>query len=61
MKNLKKVTRGELRTIKGGYRNCMDGCNLDMGEMCCSGVCRVGVPSNNLDFPGLLVCPKKGS
>ncbi|GAA5099962.1 hypothetical protein GCM10023210_37950 [Chryseobacterium ginsengisoli] len=56
MKNLKKVSRNELRTIKGGYRSCADGCNTEGGEICCSGVCKFGVPNPN--FPDLLMCPK---
>ncbi|WP_431610494.1 bacteriocin-like protein [Chryseobacterium sp. 'Rf worker isolate 10'] len=61
MKNLKKVSRSELRTIKGGYRSCIDGCNFEIGEMCCSGVCRIGVvvPTTDPDFPEFTVCPKK--
>lgn len=57
MKNLKKVSRNELRTIKGGYRSCADGCNFEGGEICCGAVCRIGVPST-FD-PDLLVCPQK--
>ncbi|WP_156121119.1 bacteriocin-like protein [Chryseobacterium sp. YR480] len=61
MKNLKKVSRNELRTIKGGYRSCMDGCSMELGEMCCGGVCRIGViiPSGDPNLPDLMVCPKK--
>ncbi|MFS4431530.1 bacteriocin-like protein [Chryseobacterium sp. GVT01B] len=61
MKNLKKVSRNELRTIKGGYRSCIDGCSMELGEMCCSGVCRIGViiPSTDPNLPDLMVCPKK--
>lgn len=61
MKNLKKISRNELRTIKGGYRSCMDGCNIEFGEMCCGGVCRIGVVvlTGDPDFPEFTVCPKK--
>ncbi|MDR6463547.1 hypothetical protein J2783_002034 [Chryseobacterium sediminis] len=53
--------RSELRTIKGGYRSCIDGCSMELGEMCCGGVCRIGViiPSTDPDLPELMVCPKK--
>ncbi|WP_415329155.1 bacteriocin-like protein [Chryseobacterium sp. MMS23-Vi53] len=54
MKNLKKVSRNELRTIKGGYKRCSDGCDLET-EICCGGVCRIGIPNPN--FPGILMCP----
>jgi hypothetical protein len=37
MKKLKKVSRNELKTIKGGYRRSSDGCNLET-EVCCGGV-----------------------
>lgn len=56
MKNLTKVSRQALKAIKGGYRSCADGCNTEGGEICCSGVCKFGVPSPN--FPDLLICPK---
>ncbi|MBO9692346.1 hypothetical protein [Chryseobacterium sp.] len=61
MKNLKKVSRSELRTIKGGYRSCLDGCSMEIGEICCGGVCRIGVvvPSTDPDLGDMLVCPKK--
>jgi hypothetical protein len=57
MKNLKKVSRQALKTIKGGYRPCSQGCSE--GEICCGSVCRIGIPYTNPDFPDLefLKCP----
>ncbi|HAY3534538.1 TPA: hypothetical protein JRX32_001140 [Elizabethkingia anophelis] len=40
MKNLKKLSRENLRLVSGGLRSCMDGCGL--GECCSKGVCRSG-------------------
>ncbi|ROH96797.1 bacteriocin-like protein [Chryseobacterium daecheongense] len=59
MKNLKKVSRNELRTIKGGYRSCLDGCNLETGEICCGGVCRIGVVYQDPGNPDItfVKCP----
>jgi len=58
MKNLKKVSRNELKTIKGGYRRCSDGCNLET-EVCCGGVCRIGVWYQDPNDPTftILICP----
>jgi len=57
MKNLKKISRRELMTIKGGYRRCSDGCNE--GEICCGAVCRIGILYVDPNDPSLtfLRCP----
>lgn len=40
MKNLKKLSRENLRLVSGGLRSCMDGCGP--GECCSNGACRRG-------------------
>jgi hypothetical protein len=61
MKNLKKVSRNQLRTIKGGYKSCLEGggCDFEAGLMCCNGKCRMGViiPSTDPDMEDTMVCP----
>ncbi|WP_449384805.1 bacteriocin-like protein [Chryseobacterium polytrichastri] len=59
MKNLKKVSRNQLRTIKGGYKSCIEGCSLEIGEICCTGKCRIAIEYQDPNDPEftLVKCP----
>ena len=41
MKNLKKMTREDLKTIKGGYRTCPDDGDCGPDWCCANGACRL--------------------
>ncbi|WET47631.1 hypothetical protein PYS58_13690 [Chryseobacterium indologenes] len=61
MKNLKNIPRDALKTIKGGFKLCTQGCNTEIGEICCGVICKVGevlIPADP-SIPTVVVCPKR--
>lgn len=40
MKNLKKISRENLKSIKGGFRRCPDDGECGGNQCCANGVCR---------------------